>query len=236
MKLQRVMFVFGTLAASAAWGSAGLTSAGVDPGNNPGQPEEPTLAQVAPTNTVNGAVAPGGTVVAAPGTTDAANPPSIAGNVPGGANATANGAPAAAPRVATPPPPPDPATLPVSVIRPVNRASSSTPAPPLAQPTPDTVVARNPARAQEPRQAATPSHLTTAGPAPTPRTQPASTPAPSRSEPIARASEPTPIEPADASSSSVIFYSGSGIAGAILLLSIGAFLRGRNEDTPGPRT
>jgi hypothetical protein len=52
------------------------------------------------------------------------------------------------------------------------------------------------------------------------------------SVPHARPEAP-PVEEADASSGGFIFYTGLGIAGVILLLSVGAFMRGRTDESGG---
>ena len=211
------------LAASVAQANAGLTSAGVTPTTN--QPaEEPTLAQVAPV---------AGTTNAVPGQAVAANAATNPGVANGAAGNAANVAPVAATRVAVPvpPPPPDPATLPVSVIRPLNKstvdaAPERTVVPTKPVESNSSVVARAPREPREPTttqaENAPPPRAPTVRPAPpaTPRVETAA-------RPIAESSpgEATP----DAAASGVIFYTGSGLAGAIVLLSIGAFMRGRGE-------
>ena len=234
MKVRLLSVLICAAAASLAHANAGLTSAGVDPNANNPAPQEPTLAQVAPvtpTGTAVGTAA--GTTVGVPGTVVA-----TPGTTPGtGANA-ANAAPAPVTRVVTPPPPLDPATLPVSVIRPINKApdnntsaanAAATPSPePGAQAAPvprEHVAVPSPAKPNVANVAASPRGLPQSNAGPT-----------GRAESSAR-SAPPPVaeEPPDTASSNFIFYSGSGIAAFILLLSTAAFLRGRNVDAAPPR-
>jgi hypothetical protein len=56
-----------------------------------------------------------------------------------------------------------------------------------------------------------------------------------RAEDAARAASEAEI-PADASSSSFIFYTGLGLAAAIVLLSLAAFVRGGSEEAGKPRS
>lgn len=220
--------------------SAGLTSVGVDPGQNNNAQAEPTLAQVAAQNTaagvpttVAGTVAPLAGNAAQQGATGTAG---AAGTGPGGA-AAANAA-APAPRIVVPPPPPDPATLPVSVIRPLTRtpetAAPATPAPgaTASEPMPA-------AKAGDEGRAAAASVKPRSGlPVPsaaTVSTRPSPSTAPPRADENARTT-PEPEVPADGSSSSVIFYTGTGLAAAIVLLSLGAFFRGGGTDAVKPRS
>lgn len=234
IKLQRVMLCLVVLATLDARAGAGLTSAGVT-SQQPTAQEEPTLAQVAPTTGTQGG---GSTPVSIAGNpvpgTGVAVPGAAAANAPGTA-AAAQAAPA--PRVVTPPPPPDPATLPTSVIRPLNKAGSDAAAPagggapPAAEPAAvadSAPASRTPhALSPGPKSPQQPTGSTSL-PVPTARvaaSSPARTEAPAKTVP-----ETPPEEPADASSSGVIFYTGSGIAAVVLLLAFTAFMRGSKED------
>jgi hypothetical protein len=233
MKLQRLMPLLIGLAALDCQASAGLTGAGIAPQQQPAGQGEPTLAQVAPV---------AGTNAGAPVVSIAGNPvpgtPTVASGGAANAPGTNAPAPAAATKPVTPPPPPDPATLPVSVIRPVNKAATDTTstAPPAATSAPpaiDTAPATPQAPAgREPRAAPANGAKAATGstnlPVPTSRVAASSPPRP---EPAPRAvPETPPQEPADASSSGFIFYTGAAIAAVVLMLSFGAFMRGSRDD------
>jgi hypothetical protein len=214
--------------AGSACASVGLTSATAETPQNNNQ-GEPTLSQVAPTQAGQAGNPSTGVAGGAAGTTGG-----VAGTVaePGsGANGAAN--PAAGVARPAPPPPPDPATLPVSVIKPVVRAATpeKTPEPgPENAPAPGESVRQS----RAPVAAAEPKPVSDAAPVAAPPR-----PRPSLAEPVARDADARPVakvesapeEPADASASSVIFYSGTGLAAAIMLLSFGAFARGNAEET-----
>jgi hypothetical protein len=223
--------------------SAGLTSVGVDPGQTNNPQADPTLAQVAAAQNTAATAAnavPGTVVVpvaGAPGAqAGAAGGAGTAGSGPGGA-AAGSAAAAPAPRIVVPPPPPDPATLPVSVIRPLSKTQeSATPSGASVAAAPETALA--PKSGDEVQPGATNTKPRSGLPVPSARTLSAragSPPAPSRAEAAARAT-PEPEVPADGSSSSVIFYSGTGLAAAIVLLSLGAFFRGGGADAAKPRS
>jgi hypothetical protein len=230
MKLRLLALALGCTGVALAWANAGLTSAGVNqPENNP--QDEPTLAQVAPIQNAAGngqAATPGGV----PGTNSsgAGQPGGGAGSGASSAEAV-NRAPAATPAPAPPPPPPDPSKLPVSVIRPVNKAPSE----PLAETaTPAPVQSMPPPHRAETRSAAPHGSEASAPPAvptPAPPLRRAGT-APARTEDAPRPiAEPTATEgAADTGSSGFIFYTGIGTAAAILLLSLAAFFRGGSEE------
>jgi hypothetical protein len=229
MNLRILPIAIGCLASSPLWAGAGLTSAGVDPNNQNTNPQEPTLAQVAPVQATNTPAASSGVTATA-----GAGTPSIAGAPVG--NAAGNSASrTTTTTVATlPPPPPDPATLPVSVIRPLNKgAAADAPAPR------DTVASSGESAISQhdrhptptPKPQASGASVAAASTAPSsPRMATATTRA--DSVPHARPDAP-PVEEADASSGGFIFYAGLGIASVILLLSVGAFLRGRTDESGG---
>jgi hypothetical protein len=228
MILRLAFLVLFGFAAQAAWAHAGLTSAGVDPNANNPQPDEPTIAQVAPVDASN-AAANGVNSAAAgvnPGTAGVAGAPA---GVAGNAAATA---PVVSSRAVAPPPPPDPATLPVSVIRPLGKPSGATDEAETGGVS--SMHAANPgqARPHAPTQAVPKPPVAVPAPPPA-RTLPL--PATPRVDGTTRAlgekpERPEPEAVADTASSSFIFYSGSGLAGAILLLSVGAFMRARRLD------
>jgi hypothetical protein len=239
MRLQILTLTIACLAAAPVWAGAGLTSAGVDPTPASNQQDEPTLAQVAPTPGASGTSAAGtnaaGTVV--PGMTPGATAQAGTVSGPGGTASGASTGGAAAPArtlVVTPPPPPDPATLPVSVIRPLNKAAMNVPAAADAAAA-DTTISPQQARVQ-------PSSAATARPVATPPVQSmpsgglraAATSAPGHPDTASHAPESSAEEPADASSSGFIFYSGVGIAATILLLSLAAFFRGGGAEPGKP--
>jgi hypothetical protein len=227
------------LAAAPVWAGAGLTSAGADPTPTNNQQDEPTLAQVAPTQGTTGTTAAGtsaaGNVV--PGT--ASGTAAQAGTVtaPGGAAAGAATGGATAPAkllVATPPPPPDPATLPVSVIRPLNKDATNAPAAADGSASVDAAVSPPPVRVPTP--SATPAKPVATPPA---QSMPSGGLRAAATSPHGDAATHTPAEmpadePADASSSGFIFYTGIGIAATILLLSFAAFFRGGGAETGKP--
>jgi hypothetical protein len=225
----------------SAWAGAGLTSAGVDPtvGNNNAQ-QEPTLAQVAP-------VANQGQPGAVNAGVNAAVPnPAVAGaagaNAPQNANGAADGSKtAAAPVVvapAPPPPPPDPSTLPVSVIKPLNKSAENVP--PKADAESAVTTMAKPARhvptdaPAEPMpaqvRAPTPVPARVQQPAPAARAEPARTAADATT---AAAVTPTSAT-ADGSANGLVFYTGMGIAGIILALSLVGFMRA-GKDSGRPR-
>jgi hypothetical protein len=221
------LVLFG-LAAQAAWAHAGLTSAGVDPNANNPQPEEPTLAQVAPVDGTN-AAANGVNSAAAgvnPGTVGVAGAPTgVAGNA-------AAAAPVVSSRAVAPPPPPDPATLPVSVIRPISKPSGAADEAETGGVSSMHAVNPGPARPHAPTSAV-PKPPVASPTAPPLRPMPLPTTPRVDSTTRALAEKPERPEPeavADTASSSFIFYSGSGLAGTILLLSAGAFMRARRLD------
>ena len=231
-KFLRFCFCF---VATPAWASAGLTSAGVDPTANT-TPEEPTLAQVAPVQSgtpgtvasaIPGTIA-GGAPVAAPAVNGAAGTAvnaAAAGNAAnGGTGTTATAA------VVTPPPPPDPSTLPVSVIHPLNHAAGDQAAVPGS---PNAASAEEPTAPRERRPPAPPTAVPASRPPVSAAlTTPANRISMARSEPAPRAAAETPApDTVDTSSGNYVFYTGSGLAGVILLLSIGSFLRSRSEES-----
>jgi hypothetical protein len=222
--------------ATPIWASAGLTSAGVDPNTNTTQ-NDPTLAQVAPVQ--NGTV--GTTASAVPGTIAGGAPVAVPGAANGAAGTVANGAAGnaangnaattATTAVVQPPPPADPSTLPVSVIHPLNHAAGD----PAAAVNPATVTTSTdetvtPRERRPPAPAAVPASRPFVNASPT---TPANriNAAQSRAEPARTAADAPAEETVDTSSGSYVFYTGTGLAGVILLLSIGSFLRSRNEES-----
>lgn len=220
-----LLVLFG-FAADAAWAHAGLTSAGVDPNANNPQPEEPTLAQVAPVNGANAAAANGVNNAAAGVNPGAAGVPGTVAGVTGNGTAAP---PAVSSRAVPPPPPPDPSTLPVSVIRPLNKPSGAVDEAGAvsnvhpAKPGPERQHAASAAAQKPPIANPTP-------PPPRPTPLPSTPRADSTTRALADKPQREPDEVADTASSSFIFYSGTGIAGTILLLSAGAFVRARRLD------
>jgi len=233
MRLRILTLAIGCLAAAPLWASTGLTSAGVDPNRQNNAQDEPTLAQVAP---VQGSNASATASTSGSAAANGAANPNIAGSQGNAAAGNAAGKPAV-PAIVVPPPPPDPATLPVSVIRPVNKPAADSTSTIRTASTPDSATSatsvrdtRREAAAASPRGPATTPASTSPSPSPLSRTNAA---AAARSDAASRpAPEAQQEETADGSSSGVIFYSGIGIAGAILLLSIGAFMRGRTDESP----
>jgi hypothetical protein len=240
MRLQILTLTITCLAAAPVWAGAGLTSAGVDPTPTNNQQDEPTLAQVAPTQGTSGTTAAGtsaaGTVVPGTPSGTAAQAGTVTG--PGGPAAGTSTGSAAAPAktlVATPPPPPDPATLPVSVIRPLNKDATNAPAPTAADASAPVDTAVSPQQARVPTPSATPAR-----PVATPPAQSitagglraaATSPSPHADAATHNPVETPADEPADTSSSGFIFYTGVGIAATILLLSFAAFFRGGGAET-----
>jgi hypothetical protein len=237
MRLQILTLTIACLGAAPVWAGAGLTSAGVDPTPANNQQDEPTLAQVAPTQGTTGTNAAGtsaaGTVVPGSGT---AAPQAGTVSGPGGTASGASSGAATAPvkaLVATPPPPPDPATLPVSVIRPLNKPATDAPAAADASAPADTAVSPQQARVASPSVAAARPSATL--PAQSMASGGLRAGATSTPPPAARAPAETAAEgPADASSSGFIFYTGIGIAAMILLLSLAAFFRGGGAESGKP--
>jgi hypothetical protein len=234
MKLKILTLTIACLAAGPVWAGAGLTSAGADPTPTNNQQDEPTLAQVAPTPASSGTTAAGtsaaGTV--APGTTAQAGTATAPGGTAAGTSTGGTTAPAKT-LVATPPPPPDPATLPVSVIRPLNKDATSAPAADASAAV-DTAV--SPQQVRVPTPSATPAKPVATPPA---QSMPSGGLRASAVSPHADAAIHTPAEtpadePADTSSSGFIFYTGVGIATTILLLSFAAFFRGGGAETGKP--
>jgi len=238
MNLRASVLALCLVACGPVQASAGLTSVGVDPGQTNNAQAEPTLAQVAAQNAAAGVPTTVAGTVAAPSAGNAAQQGAAgtgaAGTGPGGA-AAANAAPA--PRVIVPPPPPDPATLPVSVIRPLTKtpdaAAGAAPA--------SAVAASEPMPASKSGDEGHPVAATVkprsglpVPSAPTVSTRPGPSAVPARAEENTRATT-EPEVPADGSSSSVIFYTGTGLAAAIVLLSLGAFFRGGGTDASRPR-
>ena len=235
MRLQILTLTIGCLGAASTLASTGLTSAGIEPTPTSTQQDEPTLAQVAPVQGTTGTSA-AGTVTPGTSSGTAAQSGTIA------AAGTAAGANAAAPapvttRVVVALPPPDPATLPVSVIRPINKTGTDSPAA-TDGPDPATVSAQQP---RVPPPSTTPARPppTSASSTPLPATGVRPPPAGTSARPDAavRTAAETPVEDAaDASSSGFIFYTGIGIAATILLLSLAAFFRGGGVDSAKPRS
>jgi hypothetical protein len=229
MRLQILTLTIACLAAAPVWAGAGLTSAGVVPTPTNNQQDEPTLAQVAPTQGPSGTTAAGtnaaGTVVPGTASGTAAQAGTVAG--PGGtASGAATGGATAPARtlVATPPPPPDPATLPVSVMRPLNKAAADASAPVDA--------AVSPQQVRVPTPSATPAKPVATTPA---RSMPSGAACGRDRRPIlTRRRAPVEMrhEPADASSSGLI-YTGVGIAATILLLYLLLFPRRRRGNRAG---
>jgi len=241
MRLKILTLTIACLAAAPVWAGAGLTSAGADPTPNNNQQDEPTLAQVAPTQGTTGTTAAGtsaaGNVVPGTASGTAAQAGTVTG--PGGTAAGASTGSAAAPAkllVATPPPPPDPATLPVSVIRPLNKDATNAPAAADDSASVDTAV--SPQQVRVPTPSATPAKPVAMPPVhsmPSGGLRAAATSPSSHADAATHTPAEMPAdEPADASSSSFIFYAGIGIAAAILLLSFAAFFRGGGAETGKP--
>jgi len=241
MRLKILTLTIACLAAAPVWAGAGLTSAGVDPTPTNNQQDEPTLAQVAPTQGTSGTAAAGtnaaGTVVPGTASGTAAQAGTVTG--PGGTASGASTGGTTAPSktlVTTPPPPPDPATLPVSVIRPLNKDATNAPAAADAPSPADTAVSQQQARVPTP--SATPARPVATPPAqsmPSGGLRAAATSPSPRGDAATHTPAETPAdEPADASSSGFIFYTGVGIAAAILLLSFAAFFRSGGAETGKP--
>jgi hypothetical protein len=230
-KPRLLALAIGCAGIATAWANAGLTSAGVNQPQN-GQQDEPTLAQVAPIQNAAGNGQAASQAVPGTNPSAAAQAGVVAGTNAAGADA-AGGNAAAAAKPAPPPAPPDPSKLPISVIRPLNKAPAAPPpdaaaaAPVQSKPPPHRI---EPAAAAPPRPAgaapqasAPPPILHRPGPAlPPARAPDAARPA---AEPAASGEAA-----ADAGSSGFIFYTGIGTAAAILLLSLAAFFRGGSED------
>lgn len=234
--LRTLVLAIGCVGSASAWANAGLTSAGVNqPQTN--NADEPTLAQVAPIqNGVAGGQANAGGAV--PGTAPSAaaragivNPNQSSGTQSGEARAAEQARPPA------PPPPPDPSKLPVSVIRPLNR--SAAPAPPAGEAPPVSSTIRPHADESHPeaKKAPIPSMPQHATASPPPRPLVHARPATTAVAPVshdAKAAKPASSDgTGDASSSGFIFYTGLGVAAAILLLSFGAFFRSSTDEHPG---
>jgi len=238
MRTKFLLYCF-CFVAMPAWASAGLTSAGVVPTTNTNT-DEPTLSQVAPVqngtsgttaSAIPGTIA-GGAPVVVPG---AANGAAGTANAAGGNAANGGAATTATTAVVAPPPPPDPATLPVSVIRPLNHAAGD------QAPGPNASSAANGDEPPAPRERRPPASPTPAPASRSPVNAAPMTaasrisPPPGRSDSALRtAAEPATEDAVDTGSGNYIFYSGVGLAGVILLLSIGSFLRSRSEESGVP--
>jgi hypothetical protein len=117
--------------------------------------------------------------------------------------------------------------LPVSVIRPLNKAADN--APPKADSL-STTTATAPAKptrhalSEEPIEAVPPPPTPSRAPQPAPaRTEPARTPV------DVAAAATTPSATADGSANGYVFYTGMGIAGIILALSFVGYMRAGND-------
>jgi hypothetical protein len=130
-----------------------------------------------------------------------------------------------------PPPPPDPSTLPVSVIRPLSKTADTPPPKTDAGPS---VIASGSGAAKPTRR---PSTDAPNEPVETPTQVPARVPQsasarvePARSAVDAATATATPTSAtADGSANGYVFFTGMGIAGIILALSFVGYMRAGND-------